>query len=53
MNQDLDKIEENLKKKEKQKKAQKMSGRSVFDLQKIIKEKSEKDLKSPRENETT
>lgn len=39
MNNNLDKIEEDLKK-EKRKKEHKTSGRSVFQLQKIIKEKT-------------
>ena len=40
MNQDLDQIEEDLKEKSESKKKQKISGRSVFKLQEIIKEKS-------------
>jgi len=40
MNQDYDKIEEELKKEAKPKKKQKQSGRSVFQLQEIIKDKS-------------
>ncbi|MFA6492730.1 MAG: hypothetical protein WCV58_01155 [Patescibacteria group bacterium] len=41
MENDLDRIEEDLKKKEKYKKEQKKSGRSVFRLQEIIKNKHE------------
>jgi len=43
MNQDLESLEEKLKKKEKSQKDQKVSGRSVFKLQEIIKQKSDKD----------
>jgi len=43
MNQDLDKIEEELKKEDQPKKKQKQSGRSVFKLQEIIKEKAKND----------
>lgn len=43
MNNDLEKIEEESKKKEEEtKKDHKVSGRSVFRLQEIIKKKSEK-----------
>lgn len=42
MNHDLDKIEEDLKKKAEEKKEQKKSGRSVFKLKEIIEKKSEK-----------
>ena len=48
MNSDYDKIEEELKKKAQKKKKQKVSGKSVFKLQEIIKEKSKKDI--DREN---
>lgn len=41
MEEDLEKIEQNLKQKKRPK--QKQSGRSVFDLQRIIQEKKEKD----------
>jgi len=44
----LDNIEENLKKKAEPKKKIKVSGKSVFKLQEIIKEKSKKDI--DREN---
>ncbi len=40
MDNDLDKIEEELKKKAQEKKEQKVSGRSVLELKKIIEEKS-------------
>lgn len=46
MNNNLDDLEDKLKKEDKQNKKHRVSGRSVFDLQKIIKEKSDKDLKS-------
>lgn len=49
MNNDLEKIEENLKQETQPKKKMKKSGRSVFELQKIIKEKSIK--KNEKENE--
>ena len=42
MNDDLDKIEEDLKKKDQPKKEEKISGRSVFKLKEIIQEKSKK-----------
>jgi len=48
MNDDLDKIEEDLKKKDQPKKEEKISGRSVFKLKEIIQEKSKKD--TVREN---
>lgn len=48
MNEDLDKVEEELKKKAERRKEQKKSGRSVFKLQGIIKEKGEKE--SPEKN---
>lgn len=44
MDEDLENLEEKLKKKEKGKKDHKVSGRSVFKLQEIIKKKS-KELK--------
>jgi len=50
MDQDLDSLEEKLKKKEKSQKDQKVSGRSVFKLQEIIKEKSKKDKENSKEN---
>jgi len=52
MNQDYDKIEEELGKETKPKKKQKQSGRSVFKLQEIIKKKSveEKIKKTEEEN---
>ncbi|MCL5407200.1 MAG: hypothetical protein M1429_01755 [Patescibacteria group bacterium] len=63
MNNDLDKIEEDLKQKARQKKERKISGHSVFRLQEIIKGKSrlaedgesrlaekEKDAKSQEEH---
>ena len=45
MNDDLDKIEEKLKEKEaeEEKTHHKVSGKSVFDLQEIIRKKSKKD----------
>lgn len=43
MNQDLDNLEENLKKKDERKKKHSVSGRSVFELQKIIQQKSQDD----------
>jgi len=55
-NNDLDKIEEKLKKEEaeKKKKEQKVSGHSVFKLQEIIKEKPQKDKleKSPKSDDS-
>lgn len=48
MDQDYEKIEEQLKKKSVPKKKQKQSGRSVFKLQEIIKKKSEKDKEEGR-----
>jgi len=44
MNNDLDKIEEDLKKKDEPKKKIKVSGRSVFKLQEIIKNKSKENI---------
>lgn len=41
MENDLDSLEEKLKKEEKKKKEQKVSGHSVFKIQEIIKKKSE------------
>ena len=46
MNHDLEKIEEDLKKETQPKKEQKKSGRSVFKLQEIIKEKSKNQTKN-------
>jgi|GEM_PF-3454459 len=42
MDQDLDTLEEEIKEQEKPKKKHKVSGRSVFRLQEIIKKKSQK-----------
>jgi hypothetical protein len=45
MNDDLEEIEEELKEEEAEKeKLHKVSGHSVFELERIIKEKSEKDI---------
>lgn len=46
MDQDLENLEEKLKKKEKGKKEQKVSGRSVLKLQEIIKKKGEREKES-------
>ena len=40
MNHDYDKVEEDLKKKARKKKEQKISGKSVFKLQEIIQQKA-------------
>ena len=51
-NNDLDEIEQELKEQEleEEKTGQSASGRSVFDLQRIIKEKPEKEIKDNQEN---
>jgi len=41
MSNNLDKIEEELKKKAQKKKAEKVSGKSVFELKKIIEKRAE------------
>ncbi len=50
MNHDYDKIEENLKKKDQQKRKVKQSGRSVFKLKEIIEKKADQNKEEKNSN---